>query len=113
MVLGVPWEAVSLQGAGPASFATGRGVVGGAQGQPRWPGCEGPVLTGRGRNGVPESPSGQKRALGDSRDKVHTLGKGKAAPLRWDSEPLVTLPAPPLQAGNPRRAESVREGPGS
>lgn len=51
--------------------------------------------------------------LGDSRDKVHTLGKGKAAPLRWDSEPSVTLPAPPLQAGIPRRAASVRAGPGS
>lgn len=35
MVLGVPWEAVSSQGTGPASFATGRGVVCGALGRAR------------------------------------------------------------------------------
>lgn len=62
---------------------------------------------------MPGSQSGPKRVLGSSRDTVHALDKGEAAPLRWNSESSVMLPASPLQAGDRRGVASAPAGPGS
>lgn len=96
-------EAVSSWGTGPASFATGRGVVGGALGrasdaEDSWGAG---VLAGLEKMdlGVWGSHPGQKLTLSKSRDQVQTLGKGKTAPPRWDFEPSEMLPASLVQSG--------------
>lgn len=85
MVLGVPLEAVSSWGTGPASFATGRGVIGGALGwasdaEDSWGAG---VLAGLEKMdlGVWGSHPGQKLTLSESRDKVQKRWeRGKLLP---------------------------------
>lgn len=109
MVLGVPLEAVSSRGSGLASFATGRGVVGGALGRASdaddSKGAR--VLAGLEKMDLGAAIIFRTQAQTEElRGQSPNLGKGETASLRWDSEPSVMLPASLCRPGPKRRCES-------